>query len=153
MSEMPSDGPALVLKLVAQFENLERVRSWVAGCAEEYGLTPAGVYAVQLAVDEAFTNIVEHAYGGECQEKIECTCQITEDGLVVTLRDCGQPFNPNGIPEPDFDANLEAREVGGLGLFFIRHLMDEVEFEFITEREPERVCNQIRMVKRKERPA
>jgi serine/threonine-protein kinase RsbW len=150
MSEISSDEKPLVLKLLAQFENLERIRAWVGRCAEEYGLEPAGVYAVQLAADEAFTNIVEHAYGGECQEKIECTCQVTENGLEVTLRDCGQPFNPNNVPDPDLDADLEVREVGGLGLFFIRQLMDEVEFEFITETEPKRICNQIRMVKRKE---
>ena len=141
------------LILLAQFENLERVREFVARHAQAYELSEQAIYSVQLAVDEAFTNIVEHAYGGESREKIECTCRITDDGLEITLRDCGQTFEPNGVPEPDLDAALEDREIGGLGLFFIRQLMDEVEFKFITEKDPKRKCNLLRMVKRKESPA
>jgi serine/threonine-protein kinase RsbW len=140
------------LILLAQFKNLERLREFAARHAQAYELSEQAIYSVQLAVDEAFTNIVEHAYGGESQEKIECTCRVTDDGLEITLRDCGQTFEPNGVPEPDLDAALEDREIGGLGLFFIRQLMDEVEFKFITEKDPKRKCNLLRMVKRKESP-
>ena len=141
------------LILVAQFKNLERVRKFVARHAQAYELSPKEIYSVQLAVDEAFTNIIEHAYGGESQENIECTCHISADGLEITLRDCGQTFEPNQVPDPDLGAELEERKIGGLGLFFIRQLMDEVEFNFITEGDPKQKCNMLRMVKRKESPA
>jgi len=134
----------------ADFGNLDALREFVAAEAIAYGLAPAGVYAVQLAVDEGFTNIVEHAYGGESQNKIECTCQIAGEGLVVTLRDCGKPFNPLAVPEPNLEADLEDREIGGLGLYFIRQLMDEVTFSFIQGDEGQAGCNLLRMVKRKE---
>ena len=134
----------------AVFESLDALRSFVANEAQIYGLLPGAVYAVQLAVDEAFTNIIEHAYGGECQEKIECTCQITDDGLVITLRDCGKQFNPLEVPDPNLEAELEEREIGGLGLYFMRQLMDEVTFTFITEGSGQAGCNLLRMVKRKE---
>ncbi len=134
----------------AVFTSLDEIRSFVAKEAELYGLSPREVYAVQLAVDEAFTNIVEHAYGGECQEKIECTCQVTDEGLVITLRDCGMQFNPLEIPDPNLDAELEEREIGGLGLFFMRQLMDEVSFTFIPQSGDKAGCNLLRMVKRKE---
>lgn len=134
----------------AVFESLENVRLFVAQDAELYGLPPSAVYAVQLAVDEAFTNIIEHAYGGECQEKIECTSQITDEGLVITLQDCGKEFNPSSIPAPDLDAELEEREIGGLGLYFMRQLMDEVSFTFIPAKDERPGCNLLRMVKRKE---
>jgi anti-sigma regulatory factor (Ser/Thr protein kinase) len=153
MTELSSEESSYTLTLLAQFENLERVRAFVGRHAEAYGLSPAEVYSVQLAVDEAFSNVVEHAYGGECHEKIECTCQITDQGLVITLRDCGRPFQPEEIPNPDLEAELQAREIGGLGLYFIRQLMDEVEFTFISETEPQRTCNVLRMVKRKENTA
>ena len=153
MSELPANELPDVLTLSAQFENLERVRSFATRYAEVYGLGPEDVYSVKLAVDEAFTNIVEHAYGGECDEEIECTCQITEEGLVISLRDCGYPFDPNKVPDPDLEAELQDREVGGLGLYFIRQLMDKVEFQFINEPENKRRCNKLRMVKRKEGPA
>lgn len=139
----------LKLTLPALFENLDVIRQFVAGQAQSCGLGPQAVYSVQLAADEAFTNIVEHAYGGECQEKIECTSQITEQGLVITLKDCGRPFNPEEIPDPDLESDLEDRQVGGLGLYFIRQLMDEVVFTFAQPGNLQS-CNIVRMVKRKE---
>jgi serine/threonine-protein kinase RsbW len=149
-SETPS-GEQKKIVFSALFENLERVRAFVGQEAEECCLDEAAQYAVQLAVDEAFSNIIEHAYGGESQEKIECTCQITEAGLVITLRDCGRPFNPASVPVPDLEAELEDRDIGGLGLYFIQQLMDEVDFTFTREPETGRHCNLLRMVKHKER--
>lgn len=137
--------------LAAQFENLDRVRDFVAESAEECGLEPAAVYAVQLAVDEAFTNIVEHAYGGESDENIECACQIVGDDLEVTMIDCGKPFDPSLVPGPNLEAELEEREVGGLGLYFIYQLMDEVQFSFTKKLELGKNCNLLRMIKRKEK--
>jgi serine/threonine-protein kinase RsbW len=137
--------------LTAQFGNLDRVREFVAESAEECGLEPAAVYAVQLAVDEAFTNIIEHAYGGESLERIECSCQTDRDSLEVTLMDCGKPFDPSLVPEPNLTAELEEREVGGIGLFFIYQLMDEVQFSFTKNLELGKNCNLLRMIKRKEK--
>lgn len=135
----------------ARFENLDRVRDFVGGLADKSGFEPAAVYAVQLAVDEAFSNIIEHAYGGESDDQIECSVRASRKELVVSLRDCGKPFEPDKVPDPDLTAELEEREVGGLGLYFIRQLMDEVEFSFIAHPETGENCNLLRMVKRKEK--
>ena len=134
----------------ARYENLEDVRDFVGQAAETCGLSLASIYKVELAVDEAFTNIIEHAYGGESYEEIQCTCKIGEDGLTVTLRDCGRPFDPQSVPDPDLDASLEEREPGGLGLFFMRQLMDEVHFSFIPAVAGKGGCNLLTMVKRRE---
>lgn len=134
----------------ARFENLDRVRDFAAELADKCGLEPAAVYAVQLAVDEAFSNIIEHAYGGESDEVIECTGQYTRNELTITLRDCGKSFNPGSVPDPDLFADLEDREIGGLGLYFIRQLMDEIQFEFVRHPETGKNCNLLRLVKRKE---
>ncbi|MFM8322721.1 MAG: ATP-binding protein [Chloroflexota bacterium] len=133
----------------AQFENLDLVRDFVAEAAEACGLEPAAVYGVQLAVDEAFTNIIEHAYGGESDEKIRCDCRIERSALVISLCDCGKPFNPLDVPAPDLQADLEEREVGGLGLYFMNKLMDDVQFAFGKEPETGKTCNILTMVKRK----
>lgn len=134
----------------AQFENLDLVRTFVAEAAEDCGLEPAAVYAVQLAVDEAFSNIIEHAYGGESDQGIRCECRVDRHGLSISLLDCGQPFNPLEVPEPNLEADLEEREVGGLGLYFIHQLMDEVKFDFGTEPKTGKICNILTMFKRKE---
>lgn len=141
----------LLVVYSARFENLDRVRDFVGDQAEQCGLEPAAVYAVQLAVDEAFSNIIEHAYGGESDEKIECTTQISSNELIITLRDCGHAFNPGEVPTPDLEAELEEREVGGLGLYFIRQLMDDVQFTFDHDPQKNRACNVLRMVKRREK--
>jgi anti-sigma regulatory factor (Ser/Thr protein kinase) len=135
----------------ARFSRLDEVRDFVGQAADASGLSPDAIYQVQLAVDEAFTNIVEHAYGGECDKEILCTCRFLANGLSITLRDCGQSFDPTRVPDPDLEADLEERQIGGLGLFFIRQLMDEVEFAFTSETETGQKCNVLKMIKYKEK--
>ena len=130
-----------------RFDCLSKISGFVVGAAGVAGLDADAVYAVEMAVDEACTNIIEHAYGGEGQGDIECTCQINHGELTVTLRDYGCPFEPSEVPEPDIDAALEERREGGLGLYLIRKLMDDVNFEFTPDS-----CNILTMVKRRESP-
>lgn len=113
-----------------RFDSLVPISDFVTQAAEDAGLSQRAVQAVQLAVDEACSNIIQHAYGGEGRGDIKCTCQIDETGLTVILHDEGQPFDPNSIPAPDRSPDLEACTGGGLGLFFMRQLMDEVRFDF-----------------------
>jgi len=113
-----------------QFKSLAAISEFVAGAAEAAGLDERAVYAVQMAVDEACTNIIEHAYGGEGRGDIEITCRISADKLTVILHDYGRPFDPTGVLSPDLEESLEERNAHGLGLYFMRRLMDEVEFEF-----------------------
>lgn len=134
----------------ARFKKLDQVRDFVGQAAEDCGLNDDAGYQVQLAVDEAFTNIVEHAYGGESDQEIEVTCIFSDSGLTITIRDCGRIFNPQDVPDPDFEAELQERQVGGLGLYFIRQLMDEVEFLFDQDTPGKDGCNLLRMVKFKE---
>ena len=134
----------------AQFGYLVAVRGFVAQEAEACGLSPESVYAVQLAVDEAFTNIIEHAFGGESQENIECCCQGNQEGLKIILRDCGHSFDPERVPWPDLESDLRHRKVGGLGLYLIRKLMDEVQYKYIPPAAGVQGCNVLIMVKHKE---
>jgi serine/threonine-protein kinase RsbW len=117
----------------ARFDSLAAIGEFVTRAAEAAGLDARAVYAVQMAVDEACSNIIEHAYGGQGLGPIECTCCAHGDGLTVILRDYGRPFDPNSVPEPDIHASLEERNVGGLGLYLMRQLVDEVRFEFTPD--------------------
>ncbi|MBN1955138.1 MAG: ATP-binding protein [Anaerolineae bacterium] len=117
----------------ARFDVLAAVSEFVVQAAASAGLDESAAYAVQMAVDEAFTNIVEHAYGGEDRGDVECTCRAGPEGLTVILRDFGQAFCPECVPEPNLSACIEERQPGGLGLYFIRQLMDEVHFEFTSD--------------------
>ncbi len=113
----------------ARYESLAEICDTVTRAAQKAGLDEAAIYAVQTAVDEACTNIIEHAYANQPGE-LECQCSDDEQVFRVTLQDHGQPFDPSSVPAPDVQARLEERAIGGLGLYFMRQLMDEVNFEF-----------------------
>jgi serine/threonine-protein kinase RsbW len=111
-----------------RFDSLTAINRFVTRFAETAGLGPKATYDVQMAVDEACSNIIEHAYGGQGRGPIECTCRVHDDQLIVILNDYGCPFDPSSVPRPDLCANLDKRNSGGLGLFFIQQLMDQVQF-------------------------
>ena len=114
--------------------NLETICDYVTDCAKRAGLNDSEVYAVQLAVDEASTNIMEHGYGQECPERIDITCEILEDGLKVVIFDDAEPFDPEAIPEPEINVSLEDIKPRGLGMFLMRQMMDEVHYETTPDR-------------------
>lgn len=113
-----------------EFASLEAIAAFVGQAVEVAGLDPRAAYAVQMAVDEACSNIVEHAYGAGIKGEIVCTIEIAPDSLTVVLRDQGRCFDPLQVSEPDVDANLDDRLLGGLGVYFIRRLMDHVEHRY-----------------------
>jgi len=127
-----------------RYESLVKIRKFVAKAARIAGLDRDEIYAVKLAVDEACTNIIEHAYGGEGRGEIQCSWDIINDGLIIILRDWGKPFDPSQVPEPNYNVPLEELKPRGAGLFLIRNLMDEVWFNFESEEE-----NELTMIKRR----
>jgi serine/threonine-protein kinase RsbW len=112
------------------FSSLEIICEFVTKEAKQAGLNDDSIYAVQLAVDEACSNIIEHAYGEKEGGKIICECNIVDDGLEVVLKDNGMPFDPNSVPEPQIGVPLTELKLRGAGLYLIRRIMDEVVFEF-----------------------
>jgi serine/threonine-protein kinase RsbW len=136
------------LTFPGRFEGLAAISEFVTRAAMDAGLDARAIYAVQLAVDEACSNIIEHAYGGEGRGNIECTCRVDDVGLTVILRDHGHPFDPDLVSEPNTSPELDddACTGGGLGLYFMRQLMDEVDFTFTPGS-----GNQLTMVKRRKR--
>ena len=138
------------ITLPARFSSLESVRKFFLCAAVESGLSGCDIDAVELSVDEAFSNIIEHAYGGESDEMIECSYTDNPSQLRIIIKDCGKPFDPVHVPEPDLDAGLEERRVGGLGLYFMSKLMDEIYFSFVKSPDGKKKCNILTMVKHKE---
>jgi serine/threonine-protein kinase RsbW len=120
------------LTIAGNFENLAKIGDFIDQAATRAGLDDHGTYAIQMAVDEACTNIIEHAYGGEGKGQIRLTCAVKKTGLQVIIYDQGVPFDPAQVPELNIYAPLEERPEGGMGVFFIRKLVDRVEFKFGT---------------------
>jgi serine/threonine-protein kinase RsbW len=125
--------------------NLETIADFVTTAAHKANLDEQDVFAVQLAVDEACTNVIEHAYA-DMSGDIHLTCEIKPGECIIAIRDNGRPFDPQAVPPPDLDGDLEDRRVGGLGLYFIKKLMDEVRFSFDPDE-----GNQVVMIKKASR--
>jgi len=133
------------LTVSSEMQNLAVVSDFITSVANNLGLSEADTFALQMAVDEACANVIEHAYGGRRDGSIHITCQALESSIVVTVQDHGKPFDPHSVPRPAADAPLEERLESGLGLLLIEKLMDEVRFEFDDER-----GNVLTMVKRRQ---
>ena len=140
-------GQAQRLTVPGRFEYLAQIAEFVTQTAREAGLTDDDVFHVEMAVDEACSNVIEHAYADKAGE-IELSCAVPEYGrLEIVIHDHGDPFDPELVPEPRVgdSAGLDSMQEGGLGLYFMRKLMDEVRFSFAPGH-----GNTLYMVKRKQ---
>jgi serine/threonine-protein kinase RsbW len=117
------------MRLFAEFSDLVVIRQFIAQAIREAGLDERVIPDLQLAVDEVCANVLEHGYDGQCGE-IEVVVEPIEGGVQASVRDWGAVFDPQSIPIPDVTAPLEQRRPGGLGLYLVRQVMDDVCFEF-----------------------
>ena len=117
----------------AYLESLNDFREFIkTHCKHLPGMTEEILYDVQLAVDEATTNIISHGYAGLDPGSIILDLDLAPDKLIVSLTDFGHSFEPSSAPAPDVSAPIEERELGGFGLFFIQQSMDDMDYE-VTE--------------------
>lgn len=116
------------LRMKAVLKNVPRALDCVTEWARKAGFGEQGVYEIQLAVDEACANVVDHAYQGSDTGEIEVSCCLDDQALTIRVRDWGKGFDLESIADPDLTAPLEERCLGGLGLFLVRQMMDQVEF-------------------------
>jgi serine/threonine-protein kinase RsbW len=119
------------LTVPGRYESLAQIAEFVSAATRDAGWDEDEIFRVQVAVDEACSNVIEHAYGSEGTGEVRLTCCIQNEGdLVITIHDNGKPFDPSTVPEPPIGADLENMPEGGLGLYFMRKLMDQVTFHF-----------------------
>lgn len=126
------------LVVAGRYEEIHHICHFMAHAARQVGLDESAIFHIELVCDEACTNIIEHAYSGEDKGIIQVSWQVVENHFVMTFHDQGQPFNPDQvpIPHPPPDATATQQEifdnlqVGGLGIHFMRKLMDDVQFNF-----------------------
>ena len=113
----------------AQFQYLDEIRDFVGTIARNNDFTDKEIYNIQLAADEAASNIIEHAYEGVKDGVIDVSCGVKNDVITIIMIDYGESFDPAAVPLPDLKADLSERKIGGLGIFLMRKLMDEVHYE------------------------
>lgn len=113
-------------------DDLPKIFAFVEQACEDAQVAPDLRFDLQLAVEEACCNVIEHAYGGTGGEFTVRFASQDQD-VVITLHDRGRPFAPGEIARPDLTLPLEQRPIGGLGLHIIYQLMDDVRFTFAED--------------------
>lgn len=100
----------------------EKVRRFL----EMHGASEADLTGIDVALDEVLTNAVNYGFEDGDAHEILLSLSVAAGLLTIEVQDDGRPFDPLGIPEPDLDADLESRQIGGLGMHFVRTLLDRV---------------------------
>jgi serine/threonine-protein kinase RsbW len=118
----------------AYLESLKDFRAFIREhCAGLPGINDEVLYDLQLAVDEACTNVISHGYAGLNPGSIILDLEPDPDKLTITLTDFGHSFEPSSAPVPDTEASIEERELGGFGLFFIQQSVDDIDYQVTEE--------------------
>jgi serine/threonine-protein kinase RsbW len=115
------------LKLPARLENLQRFLKPVSECAKTEGFNHTRIQEVELALEEALVNIFKYAYP-EAPEDVEVGCGVENDHFIIEIIDAGVPFDLTSLTDPDLTADVEERKIGGLGIFLVKKMVDEVRY-------------------------
>ena len=123
-------APPLTLTLKNDLAELTRAAEAIETYGESRGWPTRWVMNATLSLDELITNIVSYGYRDREEHEILVTLTEKDEALVVVLEDDGIAFDPfSAVPEPDLEAGVEERRIGGLGVYFVKSLMDEVAYE------------------------
>jgi len=117
------------LEIEGKLEKLAIISDFIANAMSEFGLDDRKIFGVQLAVDEACTNIIKYGYTKEVGT-IDISCLRRGGDIIAVIKDEGKPFNPTTVQPPDLNASLEERKIGGLGIYFMKTFVDEVKYEY-----------------------
>lgn len=120
--------PKHSISVQASTKHLANVRDFVAKHASELGFKKQDVADIRLAVDEAYTNIIKHSYKNDPQKSVDIDLGYDEDKFWISLMDTGNAFDPSNYKKPDIEKSIKKGKKGGVGVYLIRKLMDEVTY-------------------------
>jgi serine/threonine-protein kinase RsbW len=118
-------------KINASTENLAEVREFVSKHANAHGFTKENISDIRLAVDEACTNIIKHAYKYDKSKVVSIELEFEDDKIIVVLTDHGVGFNPDSYEKPSLTEQIRKKKRGGMGVHLMKNLMDKVIYQNI----------------------
>jgi len=116
------------LKIPSRTDNLELIRIFISAVAEKVGFNSDDISKIELAVDEACANVIKHAYRKDSEQLIDLVIEIDYKKFAIIITDHGRGFNVSKLPRTNVKEYLAEMRVGGLGIYLMKALMDEVEF-------------------------
>ncbi len=129
----PSTATGKILERVilpAKLECLSEMINPIKTCAKKHGFSSNRINEIELALEEALVNVISYAYPDpEAVGNAEICCRLNDKALFnIEIKDSGIPFDSLKKDDPDLTAGISEREVGGLGIFFIKQFMDDVKY-------------------------
>ena len=118
-----------VLVIKNEVAELERLAIFIEQVAEESNLDPETTMNLNLALEEVVSNVILYAYPQKMGEDITITAQLDVGTLVFTITDKGEEFDPTKVEEADVTLDAGDRQIGGLGIFIVRNIMNEVTYQ------------------------
>jgi serine/threonine-protein kinase RsbW len=116
------------LEIKSRTENLAEIREFINSAAADSGFSKETIDNIILAVDEACTNIIKHAYKYFPDGKIILTLKTDKNTFTIDIIDYGKSFEPGLVPNPDLKKYFDEKRVGGLGMYLMKTLMDDVKY-------------------------
>ena len=117
--------------LANDISEIARLNEFVEEMGNEFSLSPEVVFNLTLVIEDAVVNIINYAYPKEDHESIDLSAKLHNDSIMLVLTDTGKEFDPTMAPEADITLSADERPIGGLGIFLIRQIMNEVKYERI----------------------
>ena len=117
--------------LANDISEISRLYEFVEEFGNDFELSPDIVFNLNLVLEEAVVNIINYAYPKEEHESIYLSARMHEGSVILVLTDTGKEFDPTAVPEADVTLSADDRQIGGLGIFLIRQIMNEVKYERI----------------------
>ncbi|TFH01437.1 MAG: ATP-binding protein [Calditrichales bacterium] len=135
------------IKIPSITENLQMIREFVLKIADKTGFNEETREQIALAVDEACTNVIKHAHHHDARRLIDIQIQTDAMKMKITITDSGSGFDITRLKDPDLKKYIKESRHGGLGIYLIKTLMDEVNYEFNPG-----VKNQVQLTKYLQKP-
>jgi len=117
------------LQVPSSTENLALIREFVASAAKQAGFAEKEIGKIELAVDEACANVIEHAYGNDANKEVIVRAKLDEREFSIDIEDTGIGFNPATVDQEELEQLINKRKTGGLGMRLMKTLMDEVRYD------------------------
>jgi serine/threonine-protein kinase RsbW len=108
---------------------LERLVAFLESLQNEWNLPASLIPSVNLAMEEALTNVIFYAFEKDTEHDIELDFKLENNQLTMVISDSGKPYDPTAKTDPDINLSVEDRPIGGLGIFLIKQLMDKVSYQ------------------------
>ena len=120
--------------LANDIAEISKLNQFIEEVGDEFSLAPDLVFNLTLVMEEAVVNVINYAYPKEDHEKIYVSARLHEGSIIMVIAYNGKEFDPTLAPEADITLSAEERPIGGLGIFLIRNIMNEVKYERIEGR-------------------